>query len=147
MRSVPSRLLLIVLLSGLCMANIDLAIINVAAPSIRDTLGASGAQLQLVVSSYVLSYAMLLIVGARLGQMRGYGRVFFFGAGVFTLASLACGLAPDATLLIVARAVQGVGGAFMVAQVLSGIQLNYSGQARVRAIGAYAMALSAAAVI
>ena len=81
------------------------------------------------------------------GQMRGYGRMFVLGAGVFTLASLGCGLAQDATLLIAARAVQGVGGAFMVAQVLSGIQLNYSGQERVRAIGAYAMALSAAAVI
>jgi MFS family permease len=129
------------------MANIDLAIVNVAAPSIHDTLGASGAQLQLVVSAYVIAYAMLLIVGARLGQMRGYGRMFVYGAGVFTLASLACGLAPDATLLIVARGVQGVGGAFMVAQVLSGIQLNYSGPERVRAIGAYAMALSAAAVV
>ena len=68
MQTAPSRLVLIVLLSGLCMANIDLAIVNVAAPSIRDTLGASGAQLQLVVSTYVISYAMLLIVGARLGQ-------------------------------------------------------------------------------
>jgi MFS family permease len=111
-QTAPSRLVLIVLLSGLCMANIDLAIVNVAVPSIHDTLGGSGAQLQLVVSAYVISYAMLLIVGARLCHMRGYGRMFLYEAGVFTHASLACGLAPDATLLIAARAVQGVGGAF-----------------------------------
>jgi MFS family permease len=128
------------------MANVDTAIVNVATPAIHDSLGASGAELQLIVSSYIVSYAMLLIVGARLGGMFGYGRVFIAGVAVFTVASLACGLAPDALILIGARIVQGVGGALMVAQVLSGIQLTFSGQERVRAIGSYAVALSAGAV-
>ncbi|HEY3060790.1 MAG TPA: MFS transporter [Chloroflexota bacterium] len=138
---------LAILLTGLVMANVDVAIVNVATPAIRDTFGASGAELQLVVSGYLVAYAMLLITAARLGQMLGYGRVFTVGAGVFTAASLACGFAPNAATLIAARVVQGVGGALMVAQVLTGIQLNFAGQERVKAIGSYAMALSGAAVI
>ena len=66
---------------------------------------------------------------------------------MFSIASLLCGLAPNALALIAARVVQGVGGAFMVAQVLSGIQLNFTGRDRTRAIGSYAMALSGAAVV
>jgi len=139
--------ILAVLLTGLIMANVDVAIVNVATPAIRNSYDASGAELQLVVSGYVVAYAMLLITAARLGQMFGYGRVFTGGAALFTAASLACGLAPGAPALILARIVQGIGGALMVAQVLTGIQLNFAGQERVKAIGSYAMALSAAAVI
>jgi MFS family permease len=139
--------LLAILLTGLVMANVDVAIVNVATPAIRDSFDASGAELQLVVSGYIVAYAMLLITAARLGQMLGYGRVFAAGAGIFTLASLGCGLAPNAAILIAARVVQGSGGALMVAQVLTGIQLNFTGQERVKAIGSYAMALSGAAVV
>lgn len=137
---------LAVLLSGTFLANIDTAIVNVAVPSIRQGLEAAGGELQFVVSGYVLSYALLLITAARLGDLHGYGRLFRLGLGGFTLASLACGLAPSATALIVARIAQGAGAAFMVAQVLSGIQLSFSGPARTRAIGWYAVALSAGAV-
>jgi hypothetical protein len=89
---------------------------------------------------------MLLITGARLGDMFGYRLVFVAGLSIFTAASLVCGLAPNAIVLIAARIVQGSGAALMVPQVLTGIQLNFSGEERTRAIGMYAVALSTGAV-
>lgn len=138
--------LLAVLLAGQFMANVDAAVVNVATPSIRANLHASGGELEFVVSGYILAYAVLLITGARLGDTRGYRRLFITGLGVFTLASLACGLAPNALVLILVRVVQGAGAALMVPQVLSGIQLNFTGAERARAIGFYAMALSGGAI-
>jgi MFS family permease len=134
-----------VLLAGQFIANVDTAIVNVATPSFRANLHASGAELQLIVAGYTLAYAMLLITGARLGEMRGYSRIFLVGLGGFTVASLACGLAPDARALIAARVVQGASAAMMVPQVLSGIQRTFSGTARARAFGLYALALSSGA--
>ncbi|MHB8576053.1 MAG: MFS transporter [Dehalococcoidia bacterium] len=145
-RAPHSSLLLAVLLTGIFMANVDTAIVNVAAPSIRAGLRATGGEVQFVVAGYILAYAMLLITGARLGDIHGYGRVFIVGTAVFTVASLACGLAPNAVVLVLARIVQGAGAALMVAQVLSGIQLNFSGRERASAIGSYAIALSVGAV-
>jgi MFS family permease len=138
--------ILSVLLMGLFITNIDVAVVNVATPSIHERLQASGSELQLAVSGYTLSYAMLLITGARLGDMYGYRRLFLTGLGLFTIASLACGLAPDAIGLILARVVQGAGAALMVPQVLIGIQLNFEGATRTRAIGYYAVSLSVGAV-
>jgi MFS family permease len=131
---------------GLFITNVDIAVVNVATPSIHERLSASGSELQFVVSGYVLSYAMLLITGARLGDMYGYRRLFIAGLGVFTLASLACGLAPSAIVLILARVVQGVGAALMAPQVLTGIQQSFAGPAKIRALGFYAVALSLGAV-
>jgi MFS family permease len=139
--------ILAVLFTGQCLANIDTAIVNVAAPSIHAGLGASAGELQLVVSGYVLAYAVLLITGARLGHLRGYRQVFLLGVTTFTLASLACGLAPEPVTLVVARFLQGAGAALLVPQVLSGIQLNFSGEARTRALGLFVLALSASAVV
>ena len=146
----PARhrgLLLAVLLAGMVMNNIDVAIVNVSGPSIGAGLSASGAELQLIVSGYVLAYAMLLITGARLGDLRGHRRTFLAGLAIFTLASLACGLAPAAVPLIAARVVQGLGAALMVPQVLTGIQRAFpDGPARLRALGWYAAALAGGAV-
>ncbi|MGZ3577086.1 MAG: MFS transporter [Vulcanimicrobiaceae bacterium] len=141
-----SNRLLAVLLTGQFMANVDTAIVNIAAPSIHENLHASGGELELVVAGYALAYAMLLITGARLGGMRGYGRIFLAGLIGFTLASLACGLAPNVAALIASRVAQGAAAALMVPQVLSGIQLNFSGMQRARAFGFYAVALSGGAV-
>lgn len=135
-----------VLLAAQFMNNVDTAIVNVAAPDIITRLHADGGQIQLVVSGYLLAYAMLLITGARLGDIRGYRRMFLVGTVVFTVASAACGLAPSTNALIVARIVQGVGAALMVPQVLTGIQLHFPGQSRVRALALYAVALSGGAV-
>jgi MFS family permease len=131
---------------GLFITNVDIAVVNVATPSIHEQLHATTSELQFVVSGYVLAYAMLLITGARLGAMYGYRPLFVIGLAVFTVASLICGLAPNATVLIVARVVQGIGGGLLVPQVLTGIQLNFVGSARSRAIGLYSVALSIGAV-
>jgi MFS family permease len=147
MRISATRLFIGVILAGQFMANIDTAIINVATPSIGATLHASGAELQLTVSVYVLATAMLLITAARLGTLYGYRRIFLIGLATFTLASLACGVAPNVLTLIVARIVQGFGSALLVAQVISGIQRTLAGHARTKAIGMYTLTLSLAAVV
>jgi len=138
--------LLGVLLAGPFMAQADVTITNVAAPSIHADLGASGAALELVIGGYLIAFAVLLITGARLGQTHGYRRIFMLGTAAFSVASLLCGLAPSPTFLVVARVFQGAGAALMFPQTLTGIQLNFDGKRRARAIGAYAVALSAGAV-
>ena len=99
--------MLAVLLAGQFMALLDVTIVNVAMPTIGRTLHASGTELQLIVSGYTVSYAMLLITGARLGDLRGRRNLFVAGVAVFTLASAVCGFAPNAGVLIAARFVQG----------------------------------------
>lgn len=138
--------LLAVLLAGQFMANMDSAISNVAAPAIRADLGATDAQLALVIAGYVLAYGTLLITGARLGQARGHRRVYLTGLLLFTVASLACGLATHPLVLIGARVAQGVGAALLVPQVLTGIMISFDGAARVRALGAYSVVLAAGSV-
>ena len=138
--------LLAVLLTGQFMANVDTAVANIAAPSIGLDLGASEGQVALVVSGYVVAFAVLLITGARLGSSLGYKRVFLLGLFVFTAASLVCGVAPEIYSLTVARFVQGAGAALMVPQVLSGIQLHFAGRDRLRALGYFSIALSGGAV-
>ncbi|WP_262005630.1 MFS transporter [Streptomyces sp. FIT100] len=135
------------LLGGMFLGNVDIAVVNVAVPSIRDRLHASGGELELIVSGYTLVYAMLLITSARLGEIRGRRRVYLWGLAVFTLSSLACGLAPDSATLVGARVVQGIGAALMVSQVLTSIQVHFDGAARRRALGAYTGVLGVSSVI
>ncbi len=145
MRDHPG-LALAALLGGMFLANVDVAIANIAAPSIRAGLHASGAEVELVVSGYTLAYAVLLVTSARLGQSRGYRPMFLAGLAGFIVASAACGFAPDAPFLVVARVAAGGGAALMSAQVLTGIQLGFGGRARARALGLYTLVLSAGAV-
>jgi EmrB/QacA subfamily drug resistance transporter len=139
-------LMLGVLLAGQFMALLDVMIVNVAMPTIGSDLSASGAALQLSVSGYTMSYAILLITGARLGDKYGRRRMFRLGIGGFTLASLACGLAPTAGTLIGARFVQGAAAAMMVPQIISVIQSQFTGAARARALSAYSAVLAVGAV-
>ncbi len=138
-------LMLTVLVVGQVMALLDVTIVNVAMPAIAANLHASGAALQLVVAGYTIAYAMLLITGARLGFLRGTRLVFMVGVLTFTLASLACGLAPSAGTLVAARFVQGAGAAAMVPQVFTVIQRQFVGAARARALSVYAAALATGA--
>jgi MFS family permease len=140
-------LMLAVLITGQFMALLDVTIVNVAIPTIHARLHASGAALQLIVAGYTITYAMGLITSARLGDLRGHRKLFLAGIGTFTLASLACGLAPNAGALIAARLVQGVGAAMMVPQILSVIQRHFTGAARTRALGVYTATLASGAVI
>ncbi|MEU6587219.1 MFS transporter [Nocardia sp. NPDC046763] len=135
------------MLSMSFMYQADATIVNVALPSIRDDLGASSAQLELVIGGYLLASATLLILGARLGHLAGYRRVFLAGVALFGLASLLCGLAPNPLVLIAMRVLQGIGGALAVPQVMTGIQLQFApGPERTRALGLQAIALSGGAV-
>lgn len=145
-RTAPPDRLLLVLLAAPFLAQMDATIANVATPSIHTRLHASGAELELVIGGYLISYAMLLVTGARLGQTHGYRRVFVAGLSTFTAGSLVAGLAPTPLVLIAARVVQGAGGALMFPQTLTGIQLHFAGAERVRAIARYAIALSSGAV-
>ena len=144
-RTHPNRLLAVLLIAPF-MAQADATIANVAAPSIHADLHTTGAELELVIGGYLIAFAVLLITGARLGQIHGYRRVFLLGVGVFTGASLLCGLAPGPIALIAARVLQGAGAALMFPQALTGIQLTFEGAERARAIGLYAIALSIGAV-
>ncbi|MCQ4085176.1 MFS transporter [Streptomyces sp. RB6PN25] len=146
-RSGRSGWLLVSLLGGMFLGSVDIAIVNIATPSIRDHLHASGSELELIVSGYTLTYAMLLITSARLGDMRGHRKVYLVGLVLFTLSSCACGLAPTAPVLLCARIVQGAGAALTTAQVLIGIQLHFEGRARARALGLYTAVLSTSAVL
>jgi EmrB/QacA subfamily drug resistance transporter len=139
--------LLIVLLTGQFMALLDVSIVNVALATIATDLHASGSTLQLVVSGYTISYAVLLITSARLGATYGPRRLFRTGTGIFTLSSLLCGLAPNAELLVGARFVQGVGAALMMPQLMSVIQTRFTGAARQTALSAYTAVLSIGGVI
>ncbi len=135
-------LMLIVLLAGQFMALLDVTIVNVAMPTIGRSLHASGAELQLVVAGYTVSYAMMLITGARMGDLYGRRRMFLAGVVLFTTASLICGIAPGIGVLIAARFVQGAGAAAMMPQIMSVIQVRFEGAARARALSAYTAVLS-----
>lgn len=133
---------LAILLVGTFMAALDAAIANVAGPDIQADLGVSGTTLVLALSGYTLSYAMLLITGARLGDDFGHRRLFLLGLGGFTVASLACGAAPEGASLIVSRVIQGAACAMMTPQVATIIQLRYEGAARARALALFATVLA-----
>lgn len=139
-------LMLAVLLLGQFMGLLDVTIVNVAMPTIGAGLHASGASLQMVVGGYTVAYAMLLITGARLGDLYGRRRMYLLGACVFTLTSLLCGLAPDTGTLVAARLVQGAGAAVMAPQIISVIQMRFTGPARAKALSAYGAVLSVGAV-
>ena len=149
--AVPPRghrwLMLAVLLGGQFMALLDAFVVNVALPSIGVDLHASGAALQLVVGGYAAAYAMLLITGARLGDLYGRRRMYLLGVAAFTVASLACGLAPNSGLLVVARCAQGAAAAVMVPQIISVIQMRFTGAARATALSAWGLVLATGAVV
>src|SRR5438105_8720683 len=100
----------IILCLGTLMIVLDSTIVNVALPSIRTDLRFSEASLAWVVNAYLLTFGGFLLLGGRLGDLFGQRRLFVIGITLFTLASLACGLATTQEYLIVARAIQGLGG-------------------------------------
>ncbi|AZQ34604.1 MFS transporter [Streptomyces cyaneochromogenes] len=116
---------------------IDFFIVNVALPTIGHDLAASETMLELVVAGYGLAYAVLLVLGGRLGDLFGRRRLFLGGMAAFGLTSLACGLAPSAWALVAARVAQGAASAAMLPQVLATIQAATSGQRRAKAMGLY----------
>ena len=138
--------ILAIVLTGQFMALLDASVVNVAAPAIHASLHASGAGLQLVIAGYVITYAVLLVTGARLGDIIGHRTMFLFGVALFTVASLGCGLAGSTGVLVTLRFVQGAGAAAMIPQVLSLIQRSFPGPARARPMRLYAAVLAGGAV-
>ncbi|WP_296556926.1 MFS transporter [Pigmentiphaga sp.] len=131
-------LALMVLCLGVLMIVLDTTIVNVALPSIRDDLKFSETALVWVVNAYMLTFGGFLLLGGRLGDLYGHRRLFVAGIALFTLASLACGLAQSQALLVAARAVQGLGGAVVSAVALSLIMTLFPGQEdRAKAMGVY----------
>ncbi|MFC9755423.1 MFS transporter [Streptomyces sp. NPDC056921] len=128
---------LFTVLLGAALPLIDFFIVNVALPAIDHDLDAGPALLELVVAGYGLAYAVLLVLGGRLGDMAGRRRLFLLGIAAFGITSLACGLAPDAWTLVGARVAQGAAAALMLPQVLATIQAATSGERRARAMGLY----------
>lgn len=128
---------LFTVLLGAALPLIDFFIVNVALPTIGRDLAASESVLELVVAGYGVAYAVLLVLGGRLGDLFGRRRLFLGGMAAFGLASLACGLAPDAWSLVAARVAQGAAAAAMVPQVLATIQSSTEGPRRARAMSLY----------
>jgi len=129
---------LILLCLGELMIVLDTTIVNVALPSIRADLGFTETGLVWVVNAYMLTFGGCLLLGGRLGDLYGYRRLFIAGIALFTMASLACGLAHTQGLLVAARAVQGVGGAVVSAVALSLIMNLFTEPGeRARAMGVY----------
>src|SRR3954471_11891865 len=127
---------LYVLCLGDLMIVLDGTIVNVALPSIRDDLGFSQESLAWVVNAYLLTFGGFLLLGGRLGDLFGHRRLFLIGIGLFTAASLACGLSTSQESLILARAVQGVGGAIASAVSLSLTMMLFTEPAdRAKAMG------------
>ncbi len=146
-RPTSSRFLpLVVLMAGTFMVVLDFFIVNVALPSIQRHLHAGPGAAEWIVAGYGIALAGFLITAGRLADAHGRRRLFSIGLALFTLASGACGVAPDPTALVVARVVQGIGAALLTPSVLSIIGVLYDGEDRIRALSVYGLVMGLAAV-
>jgi EmrB/QacA subfamily drug resistance transporter len=135
---------LYVLCVGMLMIVLDVTVVNVALPSIQDDLGFSQSSLAWVVNAYMIAFGGLLLLAGRFGDILGRKNVFIVGLGVFTVASLLCGLAQNQELLVAARFVQGVGGAMTSAVILGMIVTMFpEPRKQAKAIGVFAFVASA----
>jgi EmrB/QacA subfamily drug resistance transporter len=139
---------LYVLCVGMLMIVLDVTVVNVALPSIQDDLGFSQSSLAWVVNAYLITFGGLLLLSGRFGDILGRKSVFLAGLGVFTLASLLCGLAQSQGVLVAARFVQGIGGAMTSAVILGMIVTMFpEPRERAKAIGVYGFVASAGGTI
>ena len=135
--STAGRWVLLASILGSGLAGIDATVVNVALPAIGADTGADFAALQWTVTAYTLTLASFILLGGALGDRFGRRRIFVVGVVWFAVASLLCGLAPNAPALIAARALQGVGGALLTPGSLAMIQASFAPADRARAIGAW----------
>jgi EmrB/QacA subfamily drug resistance transporter len=139
---------LCVLCIGMLMIILDATIVNVALPSIQSDLGFSQSNLAWVVNAYLIAFGGLLLLAGRLGDLIGRRRIFLIGLGVFTFASLLCGVAQSQEILIGARLLQGIGGALTSAVILGMIVTMFpEPREQAKAIGVYSFVASAGASI
>jgi MFS family permease len=138
----------IVMLTGGLLPSVDFFIINVSLPSIHTSIGASPAEMQLVVSGYAASYAVFLITGGRLGDLYGRRRLFLIGMAGFVATNTLCGLAATPLQLVIGRVLQGVSAAMLVPQVLGSIRALFPSQAELaKALSFYGVMMGLAASI
>ncbi len=148
MRNRSRWIALVVLCTGMLMIVLDMTIVNVALPSIQADLGFSQSSLAWVVNAYLIAFAGLLLLAGRLGDLAGRRNVFLAGLGVFTVASMACGLAVNQEMLVAARFLQGMGGALTSAVILGMIVTMFPGpREQAQAIGVFAFVASAGAAV
>src|SRR6184192_4463092 len=136
-----------VMMVAALMDMIDVTIVNVALPTIRSDLGASGTQLEWVVSAYMLAFAAVLIIAGSFGDLFGRKRVFLAGIAGFGVASLAAGLAQAPAELIAARVVQGAAAAAMIPQLLATFRAIFAAGERGKAFGIYGAMLGFASAV
>jgi EmrB/QacA subfamily drug resistance transporter len=137
LESKGGRWVLAVAVLGSGMAFLDGTVVNVALPDIGRDLDASTSSLQWILNGYLLTLASLILLGGSLGDRHGRRRIFVLGTGLFTAASLLCAVAPNAGLLVVARLLQGIGGALLTPGSLAMIEASFRPADRARAIGAW----------
>ncbi len=138
----------IVLLAGGLLPSVDFFIVNVSLPSIHTSLGASPAEVQLVVSGYAAGYAVFLITGGRLGDLYGRRRLFLIGMAGFIATNTLCGLAASPVELVVGRILQGLAAAMLAPQVLGSVRALFPGEAELaRALSFYGVMMGLAASI
>ncbi len=139
--------ILVATILGSGMAFIDGSVVNVALPALQREFGATAADVQWVVEAYSLFLAALIIVGGSLGDRLGRRRIFILGASFFALASICCGFSQNIGQIVVARALQGIGGALLVPGSLSIISSSFSEEKRGKAIGTWAGFTSVTSII
>src|SRR5438128_9528442 len=141
-------LALLILCAGFLMIVLDMTIVNVALPSIKNDLGFTQASLAWVVNAYLIAYAGVLLLAGRLGDLIGRKRIFLIGLVAFTAASMLCGLSVSQPMLIAARFLQGIGGAVSSAVILGMVVTMFPEPGeRARAIGIFSFVASAGASI
>src|SRR6202051_3321487 len=133
----PSRWTLAATVLGSSMTFIDATVVNVALPALQADLHATITDVQWVIEAYALFLGALILVGGSMGDQFGRKRVFLFGVMFFTLASVFCGIATSPATLIVGRALQGIGAAFLVPGSLAIISATFDDSERGRAIGTW----------
>ena len=134
----PAWLVLTLVCLGQFMVVLDISVVNVALPSIQRDLHFSNTGLQWVVNAYTLAFAGFLLLGGRAGDLYGRRRMFIVGLALFSAASLAGGLAQDKTMLVAARAIQGLGGAVLAPATLTILTTSFAaGRDRARALGVW----------
>jgi EmrB/QacA subfamily drug resistance transporter len=139
---------LLIVLTAPFLSLMDIFIINIALPAIKNGLHSSSAELQIVIAGYLLAYASFMITGARAGDLFGRKKIFLWGMAIFTLASCWCGLSNSALELIIARFLQGASASFMVPQTISYIQLLFTDpKDRAKAIGTFGFILGLASMM
>ncbi len=143
----PRRwLALFILLIANFMNLIDVTIVNVALPSMREGLGATDSQIEWVIAAYILAFALGLLPFGRLGDILGRTTLFLWGVAGFTVASALCGLAPNIEFLIAARIIQGLAGAMMTPQVLAIATVTFPPHERGQAFSLFGLSAGLAAV-